>query len=99
MIYEVAEIEVRAGAEAAFEAAVAEAAPLFQRARGCRSLGLQKVIEKPSTYRLFVGWETVDDHMVHFRASDDFQEWRRLAGAHFAGPPKVDHVEFVLNAF
>ena len=99
MIYEIAEIDVRLGAESAFEAAVSEAAPVFRRARGCRSLALQRVIERPSTYRLVVGWDSVEDHMVHFRESADFQEWRRLASPHFAGPPKVDHVEWALEAF
>jgi quinol monooxygenase YgiN len=96
MIYETAEIDVIPGQEAAFEAAVAEAVPYFRRAKGCVSIALHRVIEKPSTYRLFVGWETVEDHMVHFRGSADFQEWRRLASPHFAAPPRMDHVSIVL---
>lgn len=38
-----------------------------------------------------VTWETVEDHMVHFRNSEDFQEWRRLTSLHFAAPPRVVH--------
>ena len=51
----------------------------------------ERTIERPNIYRLVVGWATLEDHMVHFRESSDFQEWRRLVGPHFAAPPKVEH--------
>ena len=99
MVFEIAQIEVSAGQQSAFEAAVAEAAPHFQSAKGCRSLKLERSVEFPSRYRLVVGWDTVDDHMVTFRQSEAFQIWRTLAGPHFAGPPQVEHVTTVLDAF
>jgi len=99
MIWEVAAITVKAGMEQEFEARVAEAAPLFRRSRGCRSLRLQRSIESPRGYRLIVGWDTVEDHMVHFRTSADFQEWRRLVSHCFDGAPAVEHTADVLNAF
>ncbi len=91
MIYEVAEITVKAGQEADFEKGVEQAAPLFLRAKGCYGLSLHRVVESRSTYRLLVKWETVDNHLVDFRGSDDFQEWRRLVGAFFESPPLVTH--------
>ena len=99
MIFEIAEIEVKAGEEGAFEAAVARAVPLFQRSKGCHGLELQRSIEEPSKYRLVVKWETVEDHMVHFRASDEFQEWRKLVGPHFASAPAVGHTCTALAGF
>lgn len=99
MIYEIAQIEVIPGSEEAFEQAVKEAAPVFQAAKGCRSLRIDRSIEHPSRYRLVVGWDSVEDHMVTFRESDNFQRWRTLAGPHFASPPQVEHVETVLSAF
>ena len=99
MIHEIAHITVQAGKEAEFEAGVAKAAPLFQRARGCRSFALQREIEAPARYRLVVGWDTVDDHMVHFRKSDDFQGWRQLVAHCFDGPPQVVHVSTPLSVF
>ncbi len=91
MIHEVAEITVKSGEEANFENGVAQAAPLFLRAKGCHGLNLQRVVEDPSIYRLVVQWETVEHHTVDFRNSDDFQEWRRLVGPFFANPPVVTH--------
>lgn len=91
MIYEVAEITVKTGEEENFEKGVEQAAPLFLRAKGCRGLSLHKVVEYRAVYRLLVKWETIENHLVDFRGSDDFQEWRRLVGAFFDGAPIVTH--------
>ncbi len=99
MITEMAEIAVKAGTNEQFEAAVTTAAPLFQRARGCRAMRLERGIEQPDTYLLIVEWETLEDHEVHFRQSADFQEWRRLVGDFFASPPKVTHTRKALTGF
>ena len=99
MVTEIAQIDVKPGSEAAFEAAVTEAAPLFQRAKGCRAMRLERSLEKPQRYRLVVEWETLENHTVDFRESADFQEWRRLAGPHFASPPDVEHVAVAVAGF
>jgi heme-degrading monooxygenase HmoA len=99
MVLEIAQIDVKPGMEAEFEAGVAKAAPLFKRAKGCSSMALQKSVEKPSRYRLFVGWATVENHTVDFRSSADFQEWRKLVGHCFASPPEVEHVQEVVKGF
>ncbi|HEX3498464.1 MAG TPA: antibiotic biosynthesis monooxygenase family protein, partial [Stellaceae bacterium] len=62
MILEIAQIEIKPGLEAEFEAGVGKAAPLFKRARGCRGMNLQRSIEKPARYRLIVTWETLENH-------------------------------------
>ena len=99
MILEIAQIDVTPGQEADFEAGVQKAVPLFRRARGCRSMTLQRSHEKPSRYRLFVQWETLENHTKDFRESADFQEWRKLVGPHFASPPEVEHVREAVNGF
>ena len=45
-----------------------------------------------------VYWETLDDHMVHFRQSEDFQTWRSLVGATFEKAPEVVHSEVGIEA-
>jgi len=99
MITEIAQIDVKLGMEAEFEAGVKKAAPLFQRAKGCRGMKLERSIEKPSRYRLFVQWGAVENHTVDFRGSADFQEWRKLVGHCFASPPEVEHVSEIVHAF
>ena len=95
MIREIAHIEVLPGKESDFEAGVRRATLLFLRARGGHALELQREIEHPQRYRLVVTWSTVEDHTVHFRASPEFQEWRRLVGAFFAKTPEIVHVRNV----
>ena len=99
MITEIAQIDVKPGMEAEFENGVKYAAPVFKRAKGCRSMELRRSIEKPSRYRLFVGWDTVENHTVDFRGSPDFQEWRKHVAHCFASPPEVEHVNHVLKGF
>ena len=99
MIMEIAQIDVKPGMEAEFESGVKNAAPLFKRAKGCTGMALQKSQEKPQRYRLFVKWDTLENHTVDFRGSPDFQEWRKLVGHCFAAPPDVEHVSEVVHAF
>ena len=97
MITEIAQIDVKPGMEKDFEAGVAKAAPVFARAKGCHGLSLEKSVEKPSRYRLFVQWETVENHTVDFRGSADFQEWRACVGHCFESPPVVEHTTRVFK--
>lgn len=99
MILEVARITVAAGMEATFEKAAGEAAPLFERARGCRSMTLRRSMEEPAYYILMVEWDTLEDHTVHFRGSDDFQAWRKLVGDCIAEPPSVEHLSVTKRYF
>jgi quinol monooxygenase YgiN len=99
MITEIAQIDVKPGTEAEFEKGVKQAVPIFKRAKGCRSMELRRSTEKPSRYRLFIGWDTVENHTIDFRGSADFQEWRKLVAHCFAAPPDVEHVTEVVRGF
>jgi quinol monooxygenase YgiN len=94
MVTEIAYIEIELADAGAFEEAVASCVPLFLAARGCRTVTLARVVENPAKYRLLVEWDTVDDHMVHFRDSAAFQTWRETAGRFFVRSPQVEHLDF-----
>ena len=96
---EIAQIDVKDGMEEAFETGVGQAEPLFRRAKGCRGFELQRSVENPSRYRLFVRWDTIENHTRDFRESSDFQEWRALVGHCFASPPAVEHTRVVVPGF
>ena len=96
MVTEIALVDVKPGMEQEFEAGVAKAKPLFLRAIGCRGVALNRSIEKPQRYRLVVQWETLENHTVDFRGSEDFKAWRGHVGHCFATPPEVEHVNSVL---
>lgn len=99
MITEIATIVIDPAKADAFETAVTEAAPYFRSAEGCYAMTLERCIEYPARYFLRVDWESVDHHMVMFRASEGFQKWRALAGPFFAEPPVVVHSECAGRGF
>jgi len=99
MVTELADIQILPGLDAAFLAAVAQAVPLFQRARGCTGMRIEKRIEDADSYLLIIDWATLEDHTVHFRESPDFQAWRVLVGGFFAKPPVVTHITAALTGF
>jgi heme-degrading monooxygenase HmoA len=99
MILEIAQIDVKPGLEAEFESGVAQAVPLFRRAKGCTGVELKRSVEKKRRYRLLVSWETLENHTVDFRGSADFAEWRKLVGHCFDTPPEVEHAETVVKGF
>src|SRR5690242_11417741 len=98
MITEIAEINVKPGAEKDFEAAVAAARAAFGRSKGFHGFELHRSIEKPQRYRLMVKWETLENHTVDFRGSENFAEWRGLVGQYFAAPPEVEHTLTVVTS-
>jgi heme-degrading monooxygenase HmoA len=95
MVFEIAQIQIDPARATDFEAAVAQAAGVFQAADGCQGMRLERGIEDPAQYRLVVQWDSVEHHMVMFRNSDGFQTWRALAGPFFIEPPVVTHSECV----
>ena len=99
MILEVAILDVKPGKEKDFEAAFGKAQAIISRMNGYVSHQLQNCIEKPNRYILLVNWQTLEDHTVGFRQSDEYQEWRALLH-HFYEPfPEVEHYKsFYSNA-
>ena len=93
MILEHALLPVKAGQEAAFEAAFAEARSIIASMPGFVSLRINRGIESPSAYLLLVEWESVEHHEVGFRQSPQYQQWRALLH-HFYEPfPVVEHFD------
>lgn len=99
MVTEIAYITIDPARAEAFEAAVAEAGPHFRAAEGCNAMRLERVLEDATQYRLVVEWESVDHHMVTFRESEGFQQWRALAGPFFVEPPRVEHWDIAASCF
>ncbi|MES2940527.1 MAG: antibiotic biosynthesis monooxygenase [Pseudomonadota bacterium] len=91
MILEIAQLEVRSGQSAAFEAAFREAQRIIASMPGYLGHELQKCVERPDHYMLLVRWLSVEHHETGFRQSAPYQEWRRLLH-HFYDPfPTVLH--------
>ena len=98
-VLEVVELEVRADACLDFEETVGRAAPLLQRAHGCRTFELVKSVEQPGHYRLFIEWTALEDHTAGLRQSEDLPRWRALVMPHLSSPPKAEHFHPVAKVF
>ena len=95
MILELATFHIRLGQQAGFEAAFAEAQKILASMPGYRDHQLQQCIETDSRYRLFVHWNTIEDHTLGFRQSSRFAAWRALLQPYFAVPPEAEHYRLV----
>ena len=93
MILEIAQLQVRPGQSADFEAAFAQAQRLISSMPGYLGHELQRCLEREGHYMLLVRWRAVADHETGFRMSPQYQQWRQLLH-HFYDPfPTVLHYE------
>lgn len=93
MILEIANLQVRSGQAAEFEAAFSVAQRIISSMPGYLGHELQRCIEQAGQYMLLVRWQTIEHHEVSFRKSPQYQEWRALLH-HFYDPfPTVMHYE------
>lgn len=95
MILEVVILNIIPGQEKEFEAAFEAASPIIASMNGYRWHQLQHCVEVKNRYLLLVQWQTLEDHTVGFRGSEQYQEWRKLLH-HFYDPfPTVEHYELI----
>jgi quinol monooxygenase YgiN len=96
MIREVADFRVAPERAAAFEEAVHRGVQqVIRHAAGFQRYCVERSIETPGRYLLVIEWGTVDDHMVGFRQSAAFADWRAIVGPFFLAPPSVEHFDAV----
>jgi quinol monooxygenase YgiN len=95
MVLEVAHVDVLPGHQRAFEDAlrIAVSTVLPQATGFIDFTPYGWGIERPSTFLFTIQWQTLADHLVGFRDSDLFTEWRELIGPHFAATPVVEHFQ------
>ena len=91
MILEVALLNVKEGMTTEFEVAFSKAERIIASMKGYISHELKKSVEKENQYILLVNWQTLEDHEIGFRKSEEYQEWKKLLH-HFYYPfPEVLH--------
>ena len=95
MILELATFLSRPEATTTFEATFGEASRVIARADGHLGHELHRSLDEAGRYQLFVRWRSKEDHMVGFRQSELFVQWRALLGPYFAATPVVDHLELL----
>jgi len=96
MILEAAFLQVKAGQELEFEAAFRSASPLIAVQKGYLGHSLERCLEQSGKYLLLVQWDALEDHILGFRSSPEYLEWKALLH-HFYDPfPVVEHFEKVI---
>ena len=98
MVLEHAQLPVRPGTAAGFEAAVAEARAVIAASPGFRRLLLSRCVERPDTNLLLVEWDRLEDHTEGFRGSGGYQRWREVLHGSHDPFPTVGHFREVLTA-
>ncbi len=99
MILELADIRIRPGKQAEFDAAIKQGVEtVISKAKGFRGYKINKGIETPERYELMIIRETQENHTVDFRESAAFQDWRALVGPFFAAPPAVEHFDLLAKS-
>lgn len=91
MVVEHAELTVEAGRAEEFQDAFGKAREVLAEADGFRWAEVLRCEERPWTFLLLVGWESVEAHTAGFRESERFGRWRALVGPFFTEPPDVEH--------
>jgi len=91
MILEVAILNIKDELAKDFELHFEQASHIIAAMKGYISHQLKKCIEIENQYILMVNWQTLEDHQIGFRTSDEYQEWKKLLH-HFYEPfPTVLH--------
>lgn len=95
MILEVAVLNVIPDQADSFEANFVEAQKIISSMKGYQWHQLQKCIEVPNRYMLLVGWNTLEDHTIGFRKSEEYFDWKNLLHHYYDPFPTVEHFEWI----
>lgn len=74
MVLEVAILYVKEGLSEEFEQSFTKASMIISSMKGYISHQLKKCIEHENQYILLVHWETLEDHEIGFRKSQEYQD-------------------------
>lgn len=91
MVLEVAILKLKEGRSAEYEKVFKEASKIISSMKGYVNHELKKCVEQEDQYLLLVNWETIEDHEVGFRQSDEYQEWKKLLHDFYDPFPVVEH--------
>ena len=99
MILELADIRIQPGQQAAFDEAIQRGVrDVISKAKGFEGFTVHKGVESPERYLLQIRWTTLENHMVDFRESAAFANWRGVVGPFLASPPTVEHFHLLASA-
>jgi heme-degrading monooxygenase HmoA len=96
MILEIALIQIIPGKQEEFESAVKQAvSEVLSKAVGFIDFKLHRGIEDSNSYTFHIHWQSLEDHTVVFRESQEFTQWRSMVSGFYAVPSIVHHWNLV----
>lgn len=99
MVIEIADFKVSSDQREAFSEAITRAAgTVLATSQGYRGHQILACRETPERFILTVQWDSVEDHMVNFRQSPAFADWRAIIGPFFTQPPHMEHFDTIDSA-
>ena len=97
MILEIAVLYVKEGQEQQFEKDFAIAGQYISAIKGYVKHSLRKCVEENNKYILLVDWLTLEDHIIGFRTSPEYLEWKALLHHYYDPFPIVEHYETIIE--
>jgi heme-degrading monooxygenase HmoA len=91
MILEVAILNIKEGLNSDFEKNFEIASKIISSMNGYLNHELKKCIEDDNKYILLVSWQTLQDHEIGFRGSEQYQQWKKLLHHYYDPFPTVQH--------
>jgi len=97
MILETAVLHVKPELADSFTASFRKASAIISSMTGYISHELQRCVDpdKEHQFLLLVKWETLEDHVVGFRSSPQYLEWKQLLHHYYDPFPVVEHYESI----
>jgi len=91
MITEIVVLYVKENQIQQFEDDFRKAGKYISAITGYRKHSLQKCLEINNKYVLLVEWDSIEDHTIRFRESDEYLLWKKLLHHHYEPFPVVEH--------
>ena len=91
MILEMTVLNVKPGSAPTFESAIRKARALIETSNGFQKMEVRPCVETENRYLLLVWWDTVESHIIGFRRSNRYQEWRNTLHEFYDPFPVVEH--------
>ncbi|MDW5288337.1 antibiotic biosynthesis monooxygenase [Formosa sp. PL04] len=96
MILEVAILNIKEGKNQQFETDFIHAGKYISAIKGYKNHTLKKCVEQENKYILLVNWESIDDHNIGFRTSEEYLKWKALLHHYYEPFPTVEHYETII---
>ena len=95
MILEIAQYTALPGKADELAVGLLRGAEIIRRAKGCRSVTPRRQIEDRDKFIMAIEWDTLDDHIVGFRGSPQFAEYRSHLAGLYVEPIVALHYEII----